>query len=41
MMGADHLRKVAGYTFMIWEGSMMSEPCGVILTHNGDYHRAS
>ena len=27
--------------FMIWERSMMSEPCGVILTRNGDYYRAS
>ena len=35
VMGADHLHKVAG------GGSMMSEPCGAILTHNGDSCRAS
>ena len=60
MMGADHLRKVAGYDFHDLrrkydvsgdiepcsnpgkkKESMMLEPCGAILTHNGDSCRAN
>ena len=33
--------RLLAMTFMIWGGSMMSEPCGAILTHNGDSCRAS
>ena len=36
MLGADNLRKVAGYDFHLLRKKYESRACGVTLTHNGD-----
>ena len=41
MLGADNLRKVAGYDFHLLRKEYESRACGVTLTHNGDSWRAS
>ena len=41
MLGADNLRKIAGYDFHLLRKKYVSEPCGEIVTHNGDYCRVS